>query len=132
MGVPATQSRHALYRPIPPVWKNLTAVERFSGEDLGVLLYGNSRYRYFHDNAPVLEIPLVERTDFYDCRETFDGGVEGDQLMAEVVEDDDPFYTPPGDHVGLAVRLGESPDSNRFYVVDQLDRLAHVFQHALR
>jgi len=59
------------------VWKNLTAVERFNGEDLGVLLYGNSRYRYFHDNAPVLEIPLVERTDFYDCRETFDGGGGG-------------------------------------------------------
>jgi hypothetical protein len=25
------------------------------------------------------------------------GGVEGDQLMAEVLEDDDPYYTPPSD-----------------------------------
>ena len=87
-----------------------------------------------HYRIPKTELRLVRRiiADWrWTCEQLFDGLSDTDACFVKTIRVCHNATTGELFHVGLAVRLGESPDSNRFYVVDQLDRLTHVFQHAL-
>ena len=103
------------------VWKNMTAPESFTGEDLGNLLYGRKNYRY-HSTAPERDlVPLVQRDDFYDAKESWgeDAEVFGDGFFeGGEEENEEVFATPqedisptPHDDDALPTAAGVGPDT---------------------